>query len=92
MTARLLPQRDPRHLPEFTLWHMTKDDQVSEARARILPIDALLDLRVYRSNYDGTLGLHWLQTRSAAAVDALALHATWVLDCHTSGRRVLPGV
>jgi hypothetical protein len=73
MAASDVPQRDPRKLPEFTLWRMTKDGRVAEARTRILPYaDGLLDLIIYVSRADGTFDLHWSQTFSGVEVNELA--------------------
>ena len=45
MSVRLVPPRDPRKVPSFTLWTMRKDCRTRQARTRLLPIgDGLLEL------------------------------------------------
>lgn len=66
-------RRDPRQVPQFTLWTLRKDGKVREARTRILPIgDGLLELGVYELRTDGTLDLLWAQTLGAGDVRELA--------------------
>ncbi len=38
MDVRLVPPRDPRKVPSFTLWTMRKDCRTRQARTRLLPI------------------------------------------------------
>lgn len=92
MTVRLVPTQDPRKLSEFTLWRMTNNGRIAEARTRILPhADGLLDLMVYVSKSDGTFDLHWSQTLSGGGVNELAQRTQreyevrgWTLDAQAT--------
>jgi hypothetical protein len=60
MTVRLTKPRDPRKLPEFTLWHMAKDGRAVEARTRIVPLgDGMPEIRILITRSDGAFDLLW---------------------------------
>ncbi len=74
MTVRFSKPRDPRNLPEFVLWRMTKDGRVAEARTRIVPLDdGRPEIRFYVSQSDGTMDLRWsMVLRDGRDVNELA--------------------
>lgn len=58
MTVRFAKPRDPRKVPQFTLWTMRKGDRVCEAPGRVLAVgDGLLELGLYDLRSDGTVDL-----------------------------------
>lgn len=60
MTIRFAGPRDPRKLPEYVLWRMTKAGRAVEARTRIVPLgEGAPELRILYTNEDGTFDLGW---------------------------------
>jgi hypothetical protein len=51
MAVRIVPARNPDHIPEHTLWRMRKGEKSAEARTRIVPLgDGVPELRIYMSS------------------------------------------
>jgi hypothetical protein len=64
MSVRFAKPRDPRKVPQFTLWTMHKNGRVREARTRLLPIiNAGFELGIYEQRSDGSLDLLWSHAR-----------------------------
>ena len=76
MSVGFSKPRNPEHVPQFTLWRMTKDGRIREARTRLVPFgDHRVELAIYESRSDGTLDLLWSQVLSGGEVNALAQQA-----------------
>lgn len=70
VTIRLTKPPDPRKLPEFRLWRMTKDGRAVECRARIVPLgDGLPEIRLLMTRSDGTFSRNGYTFKALAGTD-----------------------
>jgi hypothetical protein len=70
VTVGFSKPRDPRAIPEHTLWTLQKGDRRAEARTRMTPGGP--ELRFYVTRTDGTFDLLWSQILDGREVARLS--------------------